>query len=100
MPVIAITNKKGLFVNSEKFYVDSIDENNIGLKNDRDKILIPIKRFQRWFHVAYAITSHKSQGQTFNVPYTIHEWSKLNNRCKYVSLTRADSWVNCNIIDQ
>ena len=99
-PIMAITNKKGLFVNGEQFNISSIDENNIGLKNDRHTILIPIKIFQWYFHVSYAITSHKSQGATFNVPYTIHEWSRLNSRSKYVSLTRSTTWENCNIIDQ
>jgi hypothetical protein len=87
-------------VNGEKFIIANINNTGISLKNDRTLIDIPIKNFQRHFHVAYAITSHKSQGQTFNVPYTIHEWSKLSNRCKYVSLSRSDSWENCNIIDQ
>jgi ATP-dependent exoDNAse (exonuclease V) alpha subunit len=98
-PVIAITNKKGIFVNGEKFVVDKIGYDSIELKNDRTFVKVEIKDFQKWFHVAYAITSHKSQGQTFNNPYTIHEWSKLSIRCKYVSLSRSDSWENCNIID-
>jgi hypothetical protein len=99
-PVIAISNLKGQYVNGEKFIIDNINCTTMILKNDRRLVEIPIKNFQRHFHVAYAITSHKSQGQTFNVPYTIHEWSRLNNRSKYVSLTRSDSWENCNIIDQ
>jgi len=98
-PVMAITNKKGIFVNGEKFSVKYIGYDYIELKNDRAFVKVEIKDFQRQFHVAYAITSHKSQGQTFNVPYTIHEWSKLSRRCKYVSLSRSDSWENCNIID-
>jgi hypothetical protein len=97
-PVIAITNKKGSFVNGEKFVVDKIDS-VIQLKNDRHIINVDIKDFQRWFHVAYAITSHRAQGLTINEPYTIHEWSRLSTRCKYVSLSRSNSWDNCNIID-
>jgi hypothetical protein len=98
-PVIAITNKKDEFVNAEKFVVDEIKTSVIQLKNDRHTITVDVKDFQRWFHVAYAITSHRAQGLTINEPYTIHEWSRLSTRCKYVSLSRSNSWDNCNIID-
>ena len=61
-------------------------------------IVIPFKKFQQWFHVAYCITAHKSQGQTINQPYTIHEWYRMDETCKYVSLSRSSKFNYVNII--
>ena len=44
------------------------------------------------------ITIHKSQGASFNFPYTIHEWNRLNKRLRYVALTRATDKKFINII--
>ena len=99
VPVIAIKNKeKENFVNSEKFTVENVDDDNIILKNDTKELTIPTNKFQLWFHVAYCITSHKSQGQTINVPYTIHDWDKMSETCKYVSLSRGTCWQNVNLL--
>ena len=54
--------------------------------------------FQKLFYVAYAITTHKSQGETFNEPYTIHEWQHMDERLRYVALTRATTIENINIM--
>ena len=99
VPVIAIKNKeKGGFVNSEKFIVEDVDDNNIVIKNDEKTLTIPKNKFQSWFHVAYCITSHKSQGQTISVPYTIHDWDRMSETCKYVSLSRGTCWENVNLL--
>ena len=95
VPVIAIKNKdKENFVNSEKFTVEDVDDNNIVIKNDEKALTIPKNKFQSWFHVAYCITSHKSQGETIKVPYTIHDWDRMSETCKYVSLSRGTCWEN------
>lgn len=99
VPVIAIKNKeKENFVNSEKFIVEDVDDNNIVIKNDEKTLTIPKNKFQLWFHVAYCITSHKSQGQTITVPYTIHDWNQMSETCKYVSLSRGTCWENVNLL--
>ena len=99
VPVIAIKNKeKEGFVNSEKFIVEEVDDNNIVIKNDEKALTIPKNKFQSWFHVAYCITSHKSQGQTISVPYTIHDWDRMSETCKYVSLSRGTCWENVNLL--
>jgi hypothetical protein len=53
------------------------------------QIPVPAEGFQLLFHPAYCITTHKSQGTTFNHPYTIHEWERFDNRLKYVALSRS-----------
>jgi GTPase SAR1 family protein len=101
VPIMAIKNKNDVYVNGEQFIISNIDNDNIIATSQisGNEITIEVKNFQRNFHVAYCITSHKSQGSTFTKPYTIHEWSRLNKRCKYVSLSRSTTWENCNILD-
>ena len=101
-PIIAIKNKKTFnIVNSEQFIITEIDKINgfIYAENDYKKdVKIPINKFQQMFHVAYCITSHKSQGQTINRPYTIHDWDRMDETCKYVSLSRSSEFDYVNII--
>ena len=53
-------------------------------------LLININIFQEYFYVAYCITIHKSQGSTFNFPYTIHVFNRLDKRLKYVAIRATD----------
>jgi ATP-dependent exoDNAse (exonuclease V) alpha subunit len=82
--------KKRIF-NNEMFVISKISFSNqlIYVKNPRDEMCIPFQCFQNLFYVAFCITIHKSQGQTFDFPYSIHEWDKLNARLRYTSLSRA-----------
>ena len=57
--------------------------------NKTDIIFVPFEDFTKMFYVAYCVTIHKSQGQTYDHSYTIHEWSMLDERLKYVALSRA-----------
>ena len=59
---------------------------------------IPTDEFQTIFHTAYCITTHKSQGSTFDHPYTIHEWEKFDERLKYVALSRSANLNHINVI--
>ena len=43
------------------------------------------------------MTIHKSQGQTFTYDYQIYEWEKLDNRLKYVALSRATKINNIHL---
>ena len=86
-------------VNGESFIIVDYNDKIIKAQStlNNNVLEIEVKDFQRNFFVSYCITSHRAQGQTFTIPYTIHEWSRLNRRSKYVSLSRADKWENCNI---
>ena len=100
--IISIKNKKELDIaNGEIFRIKEIDKNGgfIYIDNHyKTNIKIPINKFQQLFHVAYCITSHKSQGQTINKPYTIHDWHLMSETCKYVSLSRSADYDYVNII--
>lgn len=69
---------------------------SVELTNSRHTIIIPETKFRKVFSPAYAITSHKAQGLTFNEPYYIHEWDRMLPEQKYVALTRTTnpSFVN------
>jgi hypothetical protein len=100
-PLISITNKKHFdIVNSERFEVEDFDDEFVTITNTlkTKHIDVPLDKFQKFFHVAYALTSHKSQGATLNVPHTIHEWNLMTNKCKYVSLSRSSKYEYVNLV--
>ena len=104
MPIIARINskgKKGLgFVNNQPFTIKKIDyiNKNIIIEDKDIQIPIPIDQFQKMFYVAFCITIHKSQGETYNHAYTIHEFERFNDSLKYVALSRATDLKLINII--
>ena len=102
MPIIARVNKLNLDIaNNEEFTIKEIDFfNEIIIITDEFKKEIEIKfdEFQKLFYVAYCITTHKSQGGTFNFPYTIHEFYLFDSRLRYVALSRATKLEFINII--
>jgi ATP-dependent exoDNAse (exonuclease V) alpha subunit len=72
--------------NNEEFEIISIDSKNqvIKAKNTRTEIELPFHHFQQIFYVAFAITIHKSQGQTYNFNFSIWQWDDMDDRMKYV----------------
>ena len=100
MPIIARINSKSLNIcNNEKFTIKEIKHTkNIIMIQDEDKLMeIPFELFQKLFYVAYCITCHKSQGESFDHPYTIHEFEKFDERMKYVALSRSTNIKFINI---
>jgi ATP-dependent exoDNAse (exonuclease V) alpha subunit len=101
MPVISRKNNKDLNIyNNETFIIKEIrkiDGVIIVFDDDKEQT-IPIQDFTRNFNVAFCITCHKSQGSTFDEPYTIHEFFMLDERLKYVALSRSTDINLINII--
>jgi hypothetical protein len=101
MPVIARKNCKELHIyNNETFTIKEIKrkEDEIVVEDEGRERTVPIPEFTKIFNVAYCITVHKSQGQTFDEPYTIHEFNQFDERLKYVALSRATDINLINII--
>ena len=101
MPVIArVNNKEYDIVNNQTFIIEQIKSSyeTIVLKDEDQIINVPFDDFQKLFYVAFCITVHKSQGQTFNHPYTIHEFDKFDWRLRYVALSRSTDIKNINMV--
>ena len=101
LPIICkVTDEKSTLNNNEQFTVIDYDNEKISIKSVIDnRILdIKIKEFNKIFYPAYAITIYASQGCTINEPYTIHEFDRLDNRARYVSLSRSSKYEYINIV--
>ena len=101
MPVISRKNNKELNIyNNETYTIKEIRnlEKVVIVVDDDKEQSIPIQDFTRNFNVAYCITTHRSQGETFDEPYTIHEFNQFDERLKYVALSRSTDISFINII--
>jgi ATP-dependent exoDNAse (exonuclease V) alpha subunit len=101
MPVISRKNNKFLeLFNNESYTIQKIKrtEEIIVVSDDIKEIEVSYKDFNKLFNVAFCITTHKSQGATFDEAYTIHEFSKFDERLKYVALSRSTQMNLINII--
>ena len=88
-----INNQRYVFVNIGPFGITIQDESD----NKRD---IYINDFQNHFLVAYAqaTTIHCAQGCSISWNYTLHEWERLDQRVKYVALSRARNHENIHVM--
>lgn len=68
---------------------------------DGQKVSVEVKidELSERFEPAYAITIHKSQGDTIEKPYNIAEWQKLTNAQRYVAVSRGTRKENVHIVD-
>jgi hypothetical protein len=101
MPIIARKNNKELNVfNNETFTIRTIrlSTGEIIIEDDGKLQSIPIDEFTKMFNVAYCITCHRAQGETYDVEYTIHEFNQFDERLKYVAMSRAVDIKLINII--
>ena len=99
LPIICKKNDEPMgLINNEQFIVSKLTPETVYIKNNEKELEINIDKFQEFFYVAYCITIHKSQGQTYNFPYTIHEFNRLDKKLRYVSLTRSSDIKFINII--
>ena len=104
MPIICHrTNKKLDILNSDRFVIKTINEKYLECSNDiREEkelppIKIPLDSFNKYFYLAYCITAHASQGETFKEPYTIYDWKMMSERARYVALSRGTEKDNIQI---
>jgi len=100
MPIIAKINKQNLEIfNNQRFTIKKIDTFNITIEDDfKNLIKINIQDFQKFFLPGYGCTVHSAQGMSIGEPYTIHEWDRMDQRLKYVALSRSRSIEYINIM--
>ena len=102
LPVIARVNAKDLDIcNNDTMTVSKVKSKTKEFEITRDgsKFDVKFEVFQKLFYPAYAITSHKAQGSTYDHPYTIWEWKhpRFHARAKYVVLSRSQKYEYINI---
>ena len=102
MPIIAkktCDNDDYSFANNETFKIENVNSEAITIINDEAETQeIPTLEFANLFYIAFCITTHKSQGESYDFPYTIHQWSQFSDRMKYVALTRSTDIKFINIL--
>ncbi len=100
VPIISKVNNEdiGIF-NNQRFKIIKIDTFTITIQDDFKKLIkINITDFQKYFLVGYATTTHSAQGMSIGQQYTIHEWDRMDQRLRYVALSRSRSIEYINII--
>jgi ATP-dependent exoDNAse (exonuclease V) alpha subunit len=93
-PLIARVNCKGIDIfNNEIWIITKINKKKetITIKEEGGErtMDIPNNLVQKLFNPGWCITCHKSQGSTYDHPYTIHDFDKMDERLKYVALSRS-----------
>ena len=108
MPVVAIsTNTKLNIANGEEFKVVSWTKKAVvvgcvledGSIDEDLNIEVPMDVYPRLLQPGFCISIHRSQGSTYDVPYTIYQFDRLQEMCKrgldigkrllYVAMSRA-----------
>ncbi len=91
MPIIPKVNNKdiGIF-NNQRFKINKIDTFSITIEDDVKKLInIKIPDFQEYVLVGYGCTARSAQVMSIGEPYTIHEWDRMDQRLRYVALSRS-----------
>lgn len=99
LPLIACkTVGKYDIANGEEFVVDSYNKVIVVLKSNDLVKKVALADIGNYFYPAYCLTVHMSQGSTFTGAYTIYEWDKMNDKLKYVALSRSTKKEHINFV--
>jgi len=98
-PLIAVRNfskRDQMFcVNSEQFVIRSVTDSDLVVVSQRPEgehvWELKTADFHRWFHLNFASTVHKSQGDTLTGSITIWDHDAMTARILYTAVTRAKS---------
>jgi ATP-dependent exoDNAse (exonuclease V) alpha subunit len=100
VPIVAHkTSKANNILNSERFVVKSVNDENLTITDGDREITIPTQSFHKYFYLGFCITVHACQGETFKEKYTIFDWDMyhFDRSAKYVALSRANDINNIQI---
>ena len=84
--------------NNEEFEVIFVDDKCITIQNDRLQVKLNHKQFTN-LDLAYCITTHTSQGSTYDFPYSIYEYQYFDKALLYTSMSRSTKKSYINLID-
>lgn len=95
-PIIARRNCREMDIcNNDTYKIAQVSNKQVELDNG---LVIDTNDFSKYFRVAYCVTTHSSQGETIKEEYTIWEWDKMDERLRYVALSRGECKENIHII--
>jgi len=96
----SITSTSMHVVNCEEYFVEEFGKGKCIIKETYGDHQITIKTddISRFFRTSYSISIHRSQGISIRQPYTIWEWGILDERLKYVALSRSTDVKFINLI--
>ena len=99
LPIIANVTIGSSIMKNETFVIDKIDYDknmfHITISDDEDA-WYPVMDIHKFFTICYAMTIHKSQGDTIRSVVNIHEFNKIRRDKKlfYTAVSRATSISN------
>ena len=88
MPGIARTTTEGVS-NNDQFIVQKVAATLSTLTDAPATMEIDTAKLTRLLNLAYCSTTHCCQGRTYDYPYTIYEFDKMDSRLRYVALSRS-----------
>jgi ATP-dependent exoDNAse (exonuclease V) alpha subunit len=91
-------NKTDELKNNEELEVINVDNKTITIKNDRLNVVITHQQFNH-FDLSYCITTHVSQGSTYDFPYSIYEYQYFDQPLLNTSMSRSTKKSYINLID-
>jgi hypothetical protein len=92
LPLICQVNEvEEKMINNKRYTITKLTNNYIELDND---IKLSPDDLAANFDLAYAITYHKSQGASIDMPYMLHEYKTATANHIYVGLTRTRKYEN------
>lgn len=101
IPIIATktfkVDKKSI-ANNETFKVKDVIGENITIEGDKHEFTFSQKDLYHNFLLAYAVTTHKSQGDTIKEPFCIHQWQLMDKRMRYTAISRTTCKEDVNIL--
>ncbi len=103
MPLIAHKNSKSLkIINTDRFKLVSINNDKFVVKSlsTGEETTVKTSLFHKLFYLAYCITVHSSQGETFDEKFTIYDWNHpfFSTKAKYVALSRGKTVSQIQIV--
>jgi hypothetical protein len=90
---------KQAVVNNEEFTVTNITQKTVELTNERCSLTLP-HILLKFFDLAYCLTVHKSQGSTYDFPYSIYEYKRFDEKMLYTAMSRATQMRNVNFVNR